>query len=323
MKIEQSTVAMSATHHFFSEHEFRHDAEYNFRRVFDDVSETVTTRSDKAEQERRMLLMLESLIDKILELVSGKGKVHVNDLREVMQTDDMALPDKASVQRGALSFDWTTKSTETIREHEATEFSTQGKVRTADGRLLDFSLELNLCRDFECTREVVSKGVVELRDPLVINFGGKGCELSGKRFAFDLDVDGQQESIPALARNSGFLAIDRNQDGCVTDGSELFGTRSGNGFVDLAVLDKDRNGWIDEADAVFDSLRVWRHDGNGIDTLNTLREEGIGALYLGSTSSEFQLTDDECHLLAQIRASGVYLKENGGAGSMQQVDLAV
>ena len=54
-----------------------------------------------------------------------------------------------------------------------------------------------------------------------------------------------------------------------------------------------------------------------------MREQGIGALYLGASETQFSLTDDENRLLAQIRASGFYLRESGSVGSVQQIDLAV
>jgi hypothetical protein len=169
----------------------------------------------------------------------------------------------------------------------------------------------------------VEGGSVVLRDPLIINFDGKAVELSGKRFEFDLDADGKTEALQGLSSGSAYLAIDSNADGCINDGSELFGTRSGNGFADLAKLDDDGNSWLDESDAAFDTLRLWQRDAAGHDTLSSLRDKGVGALYLGSVDTPFSLTDNENRLLAQIRASGVYLREDGRAGSLQQVDLAV
>ena len=57
--------------------------------------------------------------------------------------------------------------------------------------------------------------------------------------------------------------------------------------------------------------------------MSTLGEKGVGALYLGSVDTPFSLTDGDNRVLAQIRASGVYLSEDGRAGSLQQIDLAV
>jgi len=57
--------------------------------------------------------------------------------------------------------------------------------------------------------------------------------------------------------------------------------------------------------------------------LSTLAARGVGALYLDAVATPFSLTDSENRLLAEIRASGVYLREDGGVGTLQQVDLAV
>ena len=132
------------------------------------------------------------------------------------------------------------------------------------------------------------------------------------------------DEISMLREGSGFLALDKNGDGKINDGSELFGTRSGNGFADLAVYDEDGNGWIDENDEIFDKLRVWSKDKDGKDVLKTLKEADVGAIYLGSTNSQFSLTDKKDNeVLGAVRSTGIYLKESTGmAGTVQQVDLA-
>jgi hypothetical protein len=162
-----------------------------------------------------------------------------------------------------------------------------------------------------------------LHDPLVINFGGRAAQLEGQCFAFDLDADGQAETLHELGGASGYLVIDRNGDGRINDGSELFGPGSGDGFADLAALDGDGNRWLDEADAAFSTLRVWQRDASGQDHLASLGERGVGALYLGSTATPFALTDGDNRRLGQVRASGLYLNEDGSAGTLQQIDLAV
>jgi hypothetical protein len=285
------------------------------------------------------VLLLTSLIDRMLELFPDRKGGRVIDLREILRADATARPENGGMRSGtrgdarsdarggggspAVEIEWAREFTETIRESEHTEFASTGKIQTADGRVLDFSLELDMCRSFECERKVTTVEKTVLRDPLVINFEGRAAELSGKRFAFDLDADGTDEMIDGLGRCSGYLAIDGNGDGCINDGSELFGTRSGNGFADLALLDDDGNRWLDEADAAFDRLRVWQHDADGEGRLTSLRENGVGALYLGSVETPFALTDSENRIQASIRASGLYLREDGGVGTLQQVDLAV
>ena len=64
------------------------------------------------------------------------------------------------------------------------------------------------------------------------------AEVSDQTFYFDLDADGKEEEISVL-NGSGYLALDKNGDGTINDGSELFGTRNGDGFADLAQYDED------------------------------------------------------------------------------------
>lgn len=323
MKIEQSAVTMNASHNFSSENEVSFRSENSFRTIFDTVSQAGGTPAD-GDRQAQLLLMLEDLIARMLEFISGDKKSRITDLREVLATDDAGIAGE-SVHRPSrvVEMGWKSEFTETVREHEATDFSSSGKIQTADGRMLDFKLDLAMCRDYECERKTTDSGSVVLRDPLVINFDGKATELSGKRFEFDLDADGKTEAFQGLSSGSAYLAIDSNADGRINDGSELFGTRSGNGFADLAKLDSDGNSWLDESDIAFAALRIWQRDADGKDTLSTLRDKGVGALYLGSVETPFALTDSENRMLAQIRASGVYLREDGRAGSLQQVDLAV
>jgi len=323
MKIEQSAVTMSASHNFSSESEVRFSSESSFRTIFDSVSQAGET-STGGDRQAQLLFMLEDLIARMLEFISGNKTSQITDLREVLATDDAGITGQG-VHRPSrvVKMGWKSEFIETVREHEDTDFSSTGKIQTADGRMLDFRLDLAMCRDYECERKATDSGSVVLRDPLVINFDGKATELSGKRFEFDLDADGKTETLQGFNSGSAYLAIDSNADGRINDGNELFGTRSGNGFADLAKLDSDGNSWLDESDAAFDTLRVWQQDAAGKDTLSTLREKGVGALYLGSVETPFTLTDSENRMLAQIRSSGVYLREDGRAGSLQQVDLAV
>ena len=158
-------------------------------------------------------------------------------------------------------------------------------------------------------------------DPLVLNFSGNAAQLSDQRFAFDLDARGGQEQIASLAPGSGFLVFDRNGDGVANDGSELFGPTSGDGFSELAALDGDGNGWIDEGDAAFGQLRVWTPDASGKGELATLAAAGVGALSLTHVATPFDLKTDDNQMLGQIRSTGIFLQENGSAGTMQHVDL--
>ena len=146
--------------------------------------------------------------------------------------------------------------------------------------------------------------------------------ISDQSFYFDLDCDGIEDEISGLGQGSGFIALDRNGDGKINDGSELFGTKSGDGFKDLAAYDQDGNGWIDENDEVYDARRVWIRGEDGTDTLMSLKEADVGAIHLGSVETQFSQYNSGFGLGGMTRASGVFLKESGGVGVVQQLDLA-
>jgi hypothetical protein len=207
------------------------------------------------------------------------------------------------------------------REFECTRFSACGLINTRDGRQLNFDLNLTMSRTFESSRQIDARQVT-LKDPLVINFDGQSTELSDEKFEFDLDADGEQELIHFVDANSGLLAWDSNEDGLINHGSELFGTQSGNGFADLAKHDQDGNGFIDEADSIFEQLKIWTKL-NGEDRLESLKQRDIGALYLGATRTPFEIKDGDNQLQAKVQRSGIYLNENGDTGTLQQLDLVV
>ena len=209
-------------------------------------------------------------------------------------------------------------------ESENTSFSVNGVVRTADGREIDFNLDVAMSRSFsQYYEEHYEYSQVQYTDPLVINLDGNIADLSDQKFFFDLDCDGVMEEISSLGAGSGFLSLDLNDDGVINDGSELFGTQSGNGFADLAKYDEDGNGWIDENDSIFEKLTIWMKDENGNDVLYKLKDAGVGAIYLGSVATEFSLNSAQDNSNnGVIRRTGVFLYENGGAGTVQHLDLA-
>ncbi len=212
-----------------------------------------------------------------------------------------------------------------FEEKEQTSFYSSGKVTTADGRSIDFDVEAYMSRTFmeETSFEVNYKQAATV-DPLVINFSSNMVDVSDQTFLFDLDCDGELDNLSLLGQLSGFLSLDRNGDGIINDGSELFGARTGDGFKELAVFDMDGNGWIDESDEVFNQLRIWTKDKDGNDRLVGLGVAGIGAIYLGNVQTNFSIhSQEDNELLAQVRTSGVFLKESGEAGTIQQVDMAL
>ncbi|CAM3067930.1 calcium binding hemolysin protein [Ectopseudomonas mendocina] len=121
-------------------------------------------------------------------------------------------------------------------------------------------------------------------DPLVLDLAGNGFSTSGlsRPVRFDLDADGRIDSISAPTGDDALLALDRNGNGRIDDGRELFGDQHGaaNGFAELARFDDNGDGRIDAADAVFDKLRLLRFDAQGRQQLQTLGEAGVSAIDL-------------------------------------------
>jgi hypothetical protein len=221
----------------------------------------------------------------------------------------------------------TMNKTQVHFEQEQMGFSSQGQVRTEDGRLIDFSLDMAMDRAYlsrtqEETMIHTWQQEVSLIDPLVISLDGGLPQLTDTRFEFDLDNDGTTEEISFVAKGSGFLSFDKNNDGVINNGSELFGPGTGNGFEELAAFDGDGNGWIDENDEVFSQLTVWTRDDKGNDQLVSLKDAGVGAIYLDNAQAEFNYTTMDNELQGQLRRSGVFLFENGNVGGIQQIDLA-
>ncbi|EXJ12759.1 hypothetical protein [Nitrincola nitratireducens] len=286
------------------------------------VSADAPFRLELSSDDRVRLL----LIQQLMKTLTGKEfKMQLFDARPFKS--DIELPFQplptTPPQVETVSFQY--QRHETFYQAENTHFNATGIVKTADGRSIDISLELNLSRELVQHNSFMLRVGQNLIDPLVINFNGHSAELTETRFEFDLTLDGRPDLIPSLGANSAFLALDKNNDGIINDGSELFGAITGDGFNELAAYDDDNNGWIDENDEIFQHLKLWVHPGNSdSQQLMTLSEAGIGAIYLGNAKTPFSLLQSgDSNLLGMIQSTGIYLSEDGRVGTIQHVDLTV
>jgi len=274
----------------------------------------------------------ETLIKRIVEMMTGK-EIKVYDPQssdsgtgelpaipaENAPSTPAASPDGPQRQGWGIDYQYSDITSTT----EGFLFSAQGSVTTADGRSINFAAELQMTRQTYEEINVSLKAGDALIDPLVMNLSAQGTSLGDATFAFDLNADGTMETIHAPAAGSGFLAIDRNGNGVIDDGSELFGPSTGSGFDELAALDEDGNGWIDESDSAFGKLRIWQIASSDSQSLTSLLDSNVGAIATGRAATAYTLTDGSNGLAGAIRETGMYLKENGGAGTIQEIDIAV
>jgi hypothetical protein len=267
-----------------------------------------------------------NLIRSMLEILTGR-KIRLFNTNELSdQTGNtVSIPNQAPANTPpppagyGVEYDYHESYTET----EQTSFAASGTVKTDDGREISFKLELSMSRSYyeESNVSLRLGDAARKIDPLVLNFSGNAAALTNQRFAFDLNADGKTENINFVAPGSGFLVFDRNQDGKINNGSEMFGPTSNDGFAELAKLDGDKNGWIDENDVAFNQLQVWSRDSSGKDQRQSLAAAGVGAIALGRISTPFELKNNDNQSLGKITTSGIFLHEDGEAGTIQQIDL--
>jgi|688.fasta_scaffold23724_2 hypothetical protein len=140
----------------------------------------------------------------------------------------------------------------------------------------------------------------QLTSPLVLDLTGDGIhtlspdQTSGLRF--DLNADGSPEASGWISPADAFLAMDRDGDGLITSGSELFGnatpltsgSTAAHGFEALAELDCNTDGSLDALDAAYSSLLLWQdRNTDGVsqtDELTGLPAAGIQSIKLSYTT---------------------------------------
>jgi len=163
--------------------------------------------------------------------------------------------------------------------------------------------------------------------PIVLDLDGNGVSTTAASHGvnFDLNGTGNAQKVGWVSATDGLLVMDRNGDGKISDGTELFGvatknadgTRAGNGYAAMALEDSNHDGKLSAADQNWNKLQVWvdanqdgKTDGG---ELHGLAEFGVASLdlkglvgtevdhgnLLGLVSS-FTKTDGSQHAMADV-----------------------
>ena len=155
-----------------------------------------------------------------------------------------------------------------------------------------------ICKDLREKAKACVETSVVAHSPLIFDEDGNNqIDLTSAEdgVQFDLNGDGHKEQVAWSQakgdKTDGWLALDRNGNGAIDNGKELFGDQFGaaNGYQELAKFDINADGKIDKNDAVFKELRVWKdtnHDGvSQADELVNLTAGGVESIDLGFAES--------------------------------------
>ena len=187
--------------------------------------------------------------------------------------------------------------------------------------------------DWERWLKANRDGKYHIYDPLVLDLDGDGIEtVSHKAYKgalFDHDGDGIRTASGWVASDDGLLVVDRNGDGIINDGKELFGdsyvlkdgTHAVHGYAALAEYDSNSDGVVDAKDADFDKLRVWRDlNQDGVsqkEELFTLEEVGVQSLNVAYQDSNRNLGDGN-----RLAQEGSYIGKDGKVRTMGDLLLS-
>ncbi len=177
------------------------------------------------------------------------------------------------------------------------------------------------------------------RDPLTLDLDGSGLDTTGidpaNPILFDHDADGIKSATGWIKASDAFLVLDRNNNGTIDTGRELFGDATPlyagglatDGFAALAQEDTNHDGRVDAADARFNNLRLWtdlNQDGiSQTGELSTLAQKSVAALMVAKTENAVVLANGN-----QIADLGGFIRTDGSGGTlgateqMADIDLA-
>lgn len=266
--------------------------------------------------------VVESLIDNLLGKKSSNKKSNV---QLPINTD--SLIDQHNKQKFASQTIQTTFSMQSLHEYtknDSLTFQTKATIQTNE-KTIQIDLNIHYSTSFqEIIKEKLEVEKLIYIDPLVIQYDLSQEHFdilnSSMEFYFDIDNDGNEEILNFVQKGSGFLSLDKNENGKIDNGSELFGPSSNDGFEELGLYDEDKNNWIDQNDPIFNKLRIWTKDENGNDSLLALSQANVGAIYLQDIPSNFIYRKDIQSNLASLHSSSIFLSNDHKIGLVNAIN---
>ena len=154
-----------------------------------------------------------------------------------------------------------------------------------------------------------------MADPLVIDLDGDGIETTTLKNGvnFDINGDGIKEKTAFTTGGDGLLALDRNHDGKITSGTELFGDQNGaeDGFMELAKFDSNNDSIINREDPVFKDLKVMIGNSSELYTLDRLNINEISLM--GKKKAGFYNNNN------YIKETAAFKRSDGSQGNIGEV----
>lgn len=247
--------------------------------------------------------------------ISGSALIGFTDASEGLQNDSDAMDQFLGLTKwfldaaddmfndflsifGGLSVDDPTETFKTLIQQflqQLTGFfgeaeTNQGNSGTGSTTTVSFQFQMEFSFTFtgQITNITIDPSVIQQSDPIIFDLDGDGFEMTGFADGANFDILGNGNKVRTAFVTGGdaFLAIDRNGDGQINSGRELFGDQNGaaNGYEELRKMDSNGDGVINRFDKDFDKLVLFRDNGNGITEegeLISLADSGIAEIQLG------------------------------------------
>ncbi|URK17095.1 hypothetical protein M9H61_16300 [Thalassospira sp. GO-4] len=170
--------------------------------------------------------------------------------------------------------------------------------------------------EFKAHIEMVRIEIAQMfqQDPLILDLDGNGIDITRLKDGqlFDIDGDGTLDQTAWIKGADALLALDRNGDGEINDGRELFGDQHGakDGFAELSKFDDNLDGLIDQQDGVFSSLVLLRADGS---------QQGLADAGIKSISLAMVTPIDKRLIGGDLVAQSKFERDDGSTGQVGEV----